>query len=194
MNKTIEKAFDKVDRAGFVLSEHKNRADADIPLPIGHGQTISQPTTVKMMFEWLDPRKGDKVLDVGSGSGWTTALLSNIVGDKGKVYAVELVSELKEFGEKNCHKVGIKNAKFFIASKRFGLKKYSPYNRILVSASADKIPVELIEQLKVGGKMVVPVGNSIFEIEKDKKGDIKTKEHHGFVFVPLIENVEDKQT
>ena len=98
----VKKAFKEINRADFVLPEHLNVVGVDAPLLIGYGQTISQPTTVKMMLEWLDAKPGNKVLDVGSGSGWTTALLSNIVGKKGKVYAVERIPELKEFGEKNC--------------------------------------------------------------------------------------------
>lgn len=188
----VQKAFENVNRGDFVLPEDKNKADLDVPLLIGHGQTISQPTTVKMMLEWLDPQKGEKILDIGSGSGWTTALLSNIVGEEGKVYAVELISELKVFGEENCKKIGIKNANFFLAGKVFGLQKFAPYDRILVSASAESIPNELIDQLKLGGKMVIPVGNSIFEVMKDNKGTTKTKEHYGFVFVPLVGNNEEK--
>ena len=188
MKNSIQKAFENIDRGDFVLPEHKNRVDIDAPLPIGFGQTISQPTTVKMMLEWLSPQKSDNILDVGSGSGWTTALLSNIIGEKGKVYAVELVPELKTFGEDNCIQAGVINAKFFLAGKKFGLEKHAPYDRILVSASANEIPKDLIDQLKPGGKMVIPIGNSIFEVIKDKKGDIVIIEHHGFVFVPLIEN------
>lgn len=188
MDYLVKKAFEIVDRGDFVLPEYKNRASVDAPLPIGHGQTISQPTTVRTMLEWLRAKKGDKVLDLGSGSGWTTALLSKIVGNRGKVYAVELVPELKKFGEKNCKKAGIENAIFFLANKKFGLKKYSPYDRILVSASAKSVPDELVDQLKAGGKMVIPVGSSIFEVTKDDKDIVKTKEHYGFAFVPLIDN------
>jgi protein-L-isoaspartate(D-aspartate) O-methyltransferase len=188
MNKDlIEKVIREVRRADFVLPKYYGEVGIDAPLPIGFGQTISQPTTVKMMLEWLNAKTGDKVLDVGSGSGWTTALLSNIVGEKGGVYAVERVPELKEFGEKNCAKAGIKNAKFYLADKKiFGLSKFAPYDRILVSASAQELPQELIEQLKIDGKLVVPVGDSILEISKKTKDDIDIIEHYGFVFVPLI--------
>lgn len=184
-NELVNKAFEKVDRSNFVLPEYKNQADLDVPLPIGFGQTISQPSTVQMMLEWLDARSGDKVLDVGFGSGWTTALLSNIVGSKGRVFAVERISELKKFGEENCQRIGIHNAKFYIARIKFGLPKFAPFDRILVSASAEKMPNELIDQLKTDGKLIVPIGNSIFEIKKTKSG-LKTLEHQGFVFVPLI--------
>ena len=161
-------------------------AKIDSPLPIGHGQTNSQPSTVKKMLAWLDAKPGDMVLDVGSGSGWTTALLSYIVGSKGYVYAVEKVPELVTFGRKNNKKLGIKNVKFFEAGESYGLPEHAPFDRILVSASAENLPHELIEQLKPGGKLVIPVKNDILEITKKPNGDVMTLIHPGFVFVPLI--------
>lgn len=184
-NNLIEKAFEEINRSSFVLPKYKDSADLDIPLPIGSGQTISQPSTVKMMLEWLGVHPGNKVLDVGSGSGWTVALLSHIVGPEGRVYAVERIPELKEFGQENCRQAGIKNAKFFLAGEKLGLPKEASFDRILVSASAEKISQELINQLKTNGKIVMPVGNSIFEIRR-RKNDLKITEHPGFVFVSLI--------
>lgn len=181
------KAFAKVKRAGFVLPEHTSMAEYDIPLPIGFGQTISQPTTVRFMLEWLEPEPGNKILDVGSGSGWTTALLANIVGPKGTVYAVELIPELVEFGKDNCKRLGIKNARFYEAGIEYGLPRHAPYDRILVSAAGDQIPKNLMDQLKVGGKLVIPIKNDILEIEKLADGQLQTDTHPGFVFVPLVE-------
>src|SRR5665213_1084153 len=170
---SVDEAFWVVRRRDFLPDDVKDRANLDMPLPIGFGQTNSQPTTVKLMLEWLDPRPGDKVLDVGSGSGWTSALLSSIVGPKGKVYAVEKISELVEFGRDNCRRIGLKNVHFYEAGKELGLSNFAPYDRILVSASAGKLPETLIHQLKVGGSMVVPVINSVLIIDKtssDKYG------------------------
>lgn len=175
-----------VDRANFVPKDLRGSADIDAPLPIGYGQTNSQPYTVRLMLRWLDPQPGDKVLDVGSGSGWTTALLAYLVGSKGWVYAVERVPELVEFGEENCQRTGVKNARFFTAGDEFGLPKEAPFDRILVSASADELPPELVDQLKIGAKMVIPVQNDILEITKKSAGDLDIKRHPGFAFVPLL--------
>ncbi|MBX4199374.1 protein-L-isoaspartate O-methyltransferase [Candidatus Saccharibacteria bacterium] len=181
----VQEALNSVPRENFLPAYAKGQ-HVDVPLPIGFGQTNSQPTTVRMMLEWLEVEKGDTVLDVGSGSGWTTALLSHLVGPSGKVCAVELIPELVEFGRDNCQRFGVRNAKFHQAGEAFGLPKYAPYDRILVSASARELPDELLDQIKVGGKMVIPVGRDILEIEKLSEDNYETRTHHGFVFVPLI--------
>lgn len=185
-NDEIDQAFEAIDRANFVPKKLRESVDVDAPLPIGYGQTISQPYTVELMLGWLDPQSGQKIMDVGSGSGWTTALLAHLVGPKGQVCAVERVPELVEFGQENCDRIGIKNAQFFTAGDEFGLPDEAPFDRILVSASADKLPRELIDQLRVGGKMVIPVQNDILEITKVSAGDLDIKKHEGFVFVPLL--------
>lgn len=166
--------------------EVRHMASVDNAIPIGYGQTISQPSTVEMMLEWLDAQPSDRVLDVGSGSGWTTALLSHIVGPKGHIYAVERILELVEFGQDNAKRAGVRNAEFYQAGEEYGLPEYAPYDRMLVSAAADDLPQELIDQLKPGGKLVIPVHNDILEIIKNRQHKIQTTRHPGFVFVPLI--------
>lgn len=183
----IEKAFNIIHRQDFVPESLRGQADVDTPLPIGFGQTISQPYTVRLMLEWLDAQASEKILDVGSGSGWTSALLSQIVGPKGKIFAVELIPELVKFGRNNCKKAGVKNVEFFQASQEYGLPNHSPYDRILVSASAKNLPKELLTQLKIGGKLIIPVQNDILEITKKSKSDFETIIHPGFVFVPLVQ-------
>ena len=182
----MEEAFDVVDRDKFMPANVRHMAGYDQAMPIGYGQTISQPYTVNLMLQWLDPRPGDKVLDVGSGSGWTTALLAHLVGLKGKIFAVERIPELVEFGRDNCERFGVKNAEFYTAGDEFGWPEEAPFDRILVSASADELPQTLIDQLKVGGKLVIPVQYDILEITKEPKDKIKTVKHPGFVFVPLL--------
>lgn len=184
----VIEAFKKVDRKDFVKSEHADLAYVDTALPIGYGQTISQPSTVVFMLELLEPKGGLKVLDVGSGSGWTAALLACIVGKKGEVVGVELVSNLVSFGRENVAKYcDGSNVNIFPAGEVVGYPSKSPYDRILVSASASMIPSELIEQLKVGGIMVIPIKNSIYKIIKrsDDVDDVTKEEYPGFVFVPL---------
>ena len=182
----IEEAFRAVRRADFVTPELREKADIDAPLPIGFGQTISQPTTVKLMLRWLDAMPGDKVLDVGSGSGWTTALLAHIVGPEGTVYAVERIPQLVKFGRDNCRRLGIENVFFFQAGREYGLRDRAPYVRILVSASARELPVELLKQLTVRGRIVIPVLYDVLEVTKTAEDEYRTMKHPGFEFVPLV--------
>ena len=142
------------------------------------------------MFELLDPQPGHNILDVGSGSGWTTSLFSYIVGSKGKVTAIERIEKLCEFGRKNTEKYGYVRediAEFHCADGSQGWPANAPYDRILVSAMANDIPKELKDQLKVGGKMVIPVHNDIWFLEKKNEEDFYKEEYPGFSFVPLIE-------
>lgn len=186
---SIIEAFANVDRIEFVPPEMELNANADVPLPIGYGQTISQPTTVAIMLELLDPRSGQKILDIGSGSGWTTALLSFVVGEKGKVIALERIRELSEFGRKNIRKIKkIKSevAEFYNMDGSNGYAARAPYDRILVSASASEIFPELKEQLKIGGKLVIPVHNRLHYVEKRGEDDFYEESYPGFMFVPLI--------
>lgn len=184
--KELKKAFIAIDRGDFTPKEYLSEAYEDYPLPIGYGQTISQPTTVAFMLELLELNNGEKILDVGAGSGWTTALLARIVGSDGEVRGVEIVPELIKIGQKNIEKYNFKHTTISLAdSKKIGYSSDAPFDKILVSASADSVPKELIKQLKDGGIMVIPIKNSIWRIKKI--GD-KTyvKKFPGFVFVPLV--------
>lgn len=185
MDKLIE-AFQVINRSSFLREETKDRVDIDAPISIGYGQTNSQPTTVRLMLEWLDPLAGEKILDVGSGSGWTTALLAYLVGSEGEIFAVEKIPELVKFGTDNCKRTGIKNARFFTAGATLGLSEFAPFDRILVSAVASELPKELLSQLKVGGRLVIPIRHSIHVIDKTTEDNFKSTEHKGFVFVPLV--------
>ncbi|MGI6340701.1 MAG: protein-L-isoaspartate O-methyltransferase [Minisyncoccales bacterium] len=184
--KSIIEAFEKIDRKDFILKKYTNEAYNDYPLDIGSNQTISQPSTVAFMLELLSPKKGDKILDVGSGSGWTTALLGYIVGSEGKVCGIELIPDLVLFGRANLEKYDFKNTKIYQATKDLGLKDKGPFDKILVSASARDVPEELIKQLKVGGTMVIPIQDSIFRLFKKSRKKIEKEKIPGFVFVPLI--------
>ncbi|MFQ5661907.1 MAG: protein-L-isoaspartate(D-aspartate) O-methyltransferase [Candidatus Paceibacteria bacterium] len=182
---SLKKAFTKVDRKDFVPEDYAEEAYEDYPLPIGHEQTISQPTTVAFMLELLDVQKGEKILDVGAGSGWTTALLANLVGERGEVHGVEIIPELVEFGNNNLKKYNFKNAEIRKAEKDVGLPREEAFDKILVSAAAEDLPKKLMKQLKEGGTMVIPIYDNIWQVKKTEDGaDIKKFER--FEFVPLI--------
>ncbi len=208
----IIEAFRKINRADFLSKEIKDEAELNTPLPIGFGQTISQPLTVAFMMELLKPQAGDKILDIGSGSGWTSALLAHIVSGgelkskideriDGRVVAVEVIPELKEFGEKNVAKYSfIKKSivEFVCADGSGGYEKEAPFDKILCSAAVQKeIPRAWKEQLKIGGRIVTPVGSSIWLLIKKappfakatagKEKNFEEYEYPGFAFVPLIE-------
>ena len=181
---TIVDAFKVVDRRDFVSLTMLDFAYYDDALPIGYEQTISQPTTVAIMLELLQPQRGQRILDVGSGSGWTTALLSSIVDSKGSVTGLEIIPQLVEFGQKNLAKYHFPQSRIMQAEKSLGLSG-ELFDRILVSAAAKEIPDKLVDQLKLGGKMVIPVDYSLILVEKDLKGSIEQKEIPGFTFVVL---------
>jgi protein-L-isoaspartate(D-aspartate) O-methyltransferase len=183
--KNIIEAFLNVDRADFVFDATAPDIYEDYPLPIGYGQTISQPRTVAMMLEMLSPREGEKILDIGSGSGWTTALLGFIAGESGSVIGMERISELVKFANSNLNKYNFKNVKIIQAGDELGITG-EKFDRILVSAAAKEFPYMLIDQLKVGAKLVIPVQNSVIEVTKRENGKFETKEHYGFSFVPLV--------
>jgi protein-L-isoaspartate(D-aspartate) O-methyltransferase len=181
-------AFSEIDRIEFVPEELESHAQENIALPIGYGQTISQPMTVAIMLELLDPQKGHRIMDVGSGSGWTTALLSCIAGSDGKVFALERIKELSELGKKNVDKYGyVKKgiAQFHHTDGVEGFPEEAPYDRILASAEAECVPEELKKQLKIGGKMVIPIGHSLWYMEKKGEKEFYKEEYPGFAFVPM---------
>lgn len=185
----IIKAFEEIDRKDFLPVDKKDLAGLNQALPIGHGQTISQPLVVAFMLEKLDPQPGHRILDIGSGSGWTTALLSHIVGQEGKVIGVEIVPELKEFGEENVAEYNFVEkeiAEFVCEDGTKGFEKEAPYDRILASASARELPSAWKKQIKVGGKIVAPIGHSIFIFTKQEEQEFTKERHMGFSFVPLI--------
>ena len=180
----IIEAFRAINRGDFVPPDALDFAYYDDALRIGYEQTISQPTTVAIMLELLQPQKGQRILDIGSGSGWATALLSFIVGNTGSVTGLEIIPQLVKFGQKNLAKYNFPQSKIMRAGKFLGLPGKS-FDRILVSASAKQLPDELVDQLNAGGKMVIPVEYSLMLVEKDLEGNAKQKEIPGFTFVML---------
>lgn len=187
----VIEAFKKIKRIDFLPEDEKDLAGLNEALPIGYGQTISQPLVVAFLIELLNPQPGEKILDIGSGSGWTSALLAEIVGETGKVIAVEIVPELKEFGEKNVSKYNFVEkgiVEFICADGSKGYSKEAPFDGILASASVQtEIPQNWKDQLKIGGRIVTPIENSIWLFQKKSEKEFSEREYPGFVFVPLIE-------
>jgi len=197
-------AFKNIKREDFVPEDLKGEADINAPLPIGFGQTISQPLTVAFMLELLQPQPGEKILDIGAGSGWQTALLAYCVshqGKLGKVFAVERIPELVEFGKKNISKYnflapyrtegsgsGVEKGivEFICGDGSEGLRKEAPFDKIICAASAEKIPEEWKKQLKIDGRIVTPIKDSVWLFIKKSDTDFEKIEYPGFAFVPLI--------
>lgn len=180
------KVFHRCNRIYFVPDELQSETYGDYPLSIGMGQTISQPTTVAIMLELLQPQAGNKVLDIGSGSGWTTALLASAVEPNGYVEGLERIPSLVEYGRRSLKRVRINNATIDFANTGVLGKSGHHYDRILVSASADELPNTLINQLNPGGILVIPILESVWRFIKREDGEISSYELPGFRFVPLI--------
>jgi len=194
--KRIIEAFKNIDRKNFVPESLEEEAYVNAPLPIGWGQTISQPATVAFMIELLQPEKGDNILDVGAGSGWQTALLGEIVGKKGKVFAMELVEKLAEFGKSNVEKydfIKTGRVEFIHGDAEKGLPEKAPFDRIIAAASAKMIPEAWKKQLKVGGHLVAPVGSSVLLLVKKSENEFEKLENPGFAFVPFISGGEEME-
>jgi protein-L-isoaspartate(D-aspartate) O-methyltransferase len=186
----VDSAFLTFPRTRFLPRGQRRLAGFDGPLQIGHGQTNSQPSTVSAMLRLLDVRPGQNVLDVGSGSGWTTALLAHLVGPEGSVLGVELEPDLVDFGGDNLAATGQPWASIRAAAPEvLGLPDRAPYDRILVSAEPRHLPHELVEQLAVGGRMVIPVFGTMLLVVRTGPGtdedDLEVTEHGGYRFVPL---------
>ncbi len=190
----IIEAFKAIDRKDFVPEEYKSEAYINAPLAIGFNQTISQPYTVAFMIELLQPKSGDKIFEIGFGSGWQTALLAEIIGKSGKIFAVERIKKLFEFGAKNIStynfiKKGI--VKTILGDATKGLKKYAPFDKIIAAASGDKVPEMWLKELKIGGRLVIPVQESIWLYIKKSAKEFEKTRYPGFVFVPLIKGWQD---
>jgi len=184
----ILEAIERIDRINFVPEENRGEAYEDYPLSIGHGQTISQPYTVALMLQELEFKKGDKVLEVGTGSGWNAALISYLVGEKGKVYSVEIVKELAEKAKEKLQ--NYRNVTVLNISAARGLPEYAPYNKIILTAAPKELAKEFNEQLADGGTLLAPVGEYAQKLVKLTRqgGNLIEEEKGDFVFVPLVDS------
>ena len=182
----LEDFFRSLDRSFFVDDDMKKYAHLDEPLPIGFGQTISQPTLVLEMTKLLAPEKDSKVLEIGTGSGFQTALLAKMAA---KVYTVERIAELMEKAQKRLEALNFSNIYYKVGDGSKGWQEHAPYDRIMVTAAARVLPAELVNQLAVGGRMVIPIGpprsQELKVITKKDNGDIDVKTVELVRFVEL---------
>ena len=184
----VKKAFLEVPREEFVPEAMRDYAYVDTPLEIGNGQTISAPHMVAIMCEALDIKKGQKILEIGAGSGYHAAIVSRLVGEEGYVYTVERFSSLAEKAQENLDSVGVKNVTVEVGDGSEGFSEHAPYERIYVACAAPKTPRPLVDQLNDPGKLMVPVGRlmcKLILIEK-KEGRLIKKDLGGCAFVPLV--------
>ena len=185
-DKNVLKAIEEIKRDLFVPKNLKEEAYENHPLSIGHNQTISQPYTTAFMLQCLELKYTDKVLEIGTGSGWSTSLIGYIAE---KVYSIETIPELTKLAKSNIEKTKLKNIQIFNQDGSKGLSKYSPYDKIIVNAACSQVPYNLIKQLKDNGILVCPVGN-LYEQRMLRliktKNKIRQEDLGGFVFVPLV--------
>ena len=185
----VRSAIAKVPRHEFVPAEQKGNAYQNRPLPIGHGQTISQPFIVALMTEIMDIKPTDRVLEVGTGSGYQAAVLSELAGE---VYTIEIVEPLARQAAETLNKLGYRNVKTRVGDGYRGWPEHAPYDSIMVTAAPRDVPQPLVAQLKPGGKLVVPVGGqaggqSLLILEKQADGTTTRRTVMAVRFVPLVD-------
>ena len=182
-------AFKEVSREEFIPENLKNAAYQDMPLPLVRGKTISQPTTVMIMTHALELNPGEKVFEIGTGSGYQAAIIARIVGAKGKVITTEVVPELVQFARQNLRKANINNAIVYEEDGSNGMPVDAPFDKIIITAACKEFPKPLLEQLKPNGIIVGPVGDK-YEQEmvrgtKDKDGHLQLEFLGQFLFTPM---------
>jgi len=183
----VREALLRVPRAQFVPEGERRHALENRPLPIGYGQTISQPLIVALMTELLQVKPGDRIFELGTGSGYQAAILDALGA---QVYSVEIVPELGERARQTLDELGHRGVQSRVADGYFGWEEVEPFDAIIVTAASDHIPPPLLRQLKPGGRMLIPVGSrymtqKLVLITRDDKGAIRTRELLPVVFVPL---------
>ncbi len=182
----ILQAMERVPRHEFVDPAYQNEAYEDHPLPIGMGQTISQPYIVGLMLQWLAVQQNHKVLEVGTGSGYLTAILAELAR---QVYSIERYTVLAERARQTLSRLGYSNTVIVVGDGSEGLPRFSPYDAIIVSAAAPGIPSALIDQLAEGGRMIIPVGpadTQELELVRREGGALNARKLEACRFVPLI--------
>jgi len=184
----VESALQNIPRHEFVPESELEHAYDNEPLPIMKNQTISQPGVVTRMTEWLDVKNGQNILEIGTGSGWQSAILSYLVGS-GTIYSIERHPELAKFAQENLKKLKIDNVHVILGDGTLGYSQASPYDRIIITAACTEIPLPLLDQLSENGLIIAPVGGSsqsLVLLQKTSKGIVEIKNQSKYVFVPLV--------
>lgn len=193
-DKRVLDAMSKIHRHLFVAESSRNRAYGDHPLPIDEGQTISQPYVVAMMTEALNLKSDDRVLEIGTGSGYQAAVLAEIVKE---VYSIEIREGLSKKAEELLNRLGYKNIKTKHADGYYGWKENAPFDAIIITASANHIPPPLIEQLKEGGRLIIPLGSTLYyqvlTVATKKGDDLDVQQMGGVAFVPMTGEAQKKK-
>lgn len=183
------KAFREVNREDFIPEQLRDAAYHDVPLPLLRGKTISQPTTVMIMTHALELNKGEKVFEIGTGSGYQAAIIAKIIGPKGKVITTEVVPELVHFAKQNLRKAGITNVTVLEEDGSKGMPSEAPFDKIIITAACREFPQELLNQLKPDGIIIGPVGNAqeqeMIRGRKDKNGHLELEFLGPFLFTPM---------
>jgi len=185
-NPKVLNVFSKIERHKFIAESLRESAYADFPLSIGDGQTISQPYIVALMTEHLDLTDKEKVLEIGTGSGYQTAILAELAKE---VYSIERFEILAERAQTLLNELGYKNIKMKAGDGTLGWEEAAPFDRIIITAASPKIPLPLIEQLADNGKLILPLGESfsqVLTLVEKKDGKLKSIDICGCVFVPLV--------
>lgn len=193
----VRDAFAHIDRADFIPEASRDEAHHDLPLPVGHEQVASQPHVVAFMLELLGAQAGEKILEIGTGSGWQTALLAHMVGEstsaqelQGKVIAFEYLEPLAELATKNLehyHFISEGTVSVIRGSGTQGIPEEAPFDRVIASAASAHIPAAWKDQIRVGGRIVAPVGESIVVLDKTAPRSFSQRRYFGFDFAPLKE-------
>ncbi|MGI6333211.1 MAG: protein-L-isoaspartate(D-aspartate) O-methyltransferase [Saccharofermentanales bacterium] len=186
MHCSIEEYYRRLDRSLFIDNINKNWADLDRPLPIGFGQTISQPSLVLAMTRQLNPQSHDRILEIGTGSGYQTALLAAFAQE---VFTVERIAELSHKARQRLGQMGFENIRYKIGDGSLGWPEFGPYDKIMVTAAAAAIPDELVRQLEPGGRMIIPVGSpgmqELLLVKRNRRGQVTSRILEHVVFVEL---------
>jgi len=190
----VLQAMGRVPRHLLVDEYIRDRVYEDYPLPIGEGQTISQPYVVALMTESLKLKPGDKVLEIGTGSGYQAVILAEIVKD---VYTIEIRRGLAEKAEKRVNELGYKNIRIKYGDGYFGWEEQAPFDAIIITASANHIPPPLIKQLKEGGRLIIPLGSTVYyqtlTLATKIKGELDLEQISSVVFVPMVGEMEKRK-